>query len=67
MKPLARYIAMEQSCRRHAELDKSNSERWLEEAELWSKLAKLEQRLQMLGKVRRPRAARSLKTNSRLR
>jgi hypothetical protein len=57
MKKLAHYVAMEESCRRHAQLDKTTAERWLEEAELWSKLMKVEHRLQLLGTTRRSRAA----------
>jgi hypothetical protein len=46
MKTSAHYHAMEQSCRRHAELDSTTAVRWLEEAELWSTLVKVEHRLQ---------------------
>jgi hypothetical protein len=52
-----RYRAMEMLCRRHAKLDKKTAKSWLEEAELWSKLKEIEQRLQTLRHVR-PDAAR---------
>jgi hypothetical protein len=48
MKKPNRYDAMEELCRRHAELDKTTATVWLREADLWSKLAKVEQRLQIL-------------------
>jgi hypothetical protein len=48
MKKPVRHNAMEELCRRHAELDKTTATIWLEEADLWSKLAKVEQRLQIL-------------------
>jgi hypothetical protein len=48
MKNPRRYDAMAELCRRHAELDKSTTSIWLEEADLWSKLNKVEQRLQVL-------------------
>jgi hypothetical protein len=48
MKKPIRYAAMEELCRRHAELDKTTTTIWLEEADLWSRLAKVEQRLQIL-------------------
>jgi hypothetical protein len=43
-----RYDAMEERCRRHAELDETTTSKWLEEADLWSKLNKVERRLQIL-------------------
>jgi hypothetical protein len=43
---------MEMLCRRQAKLDKKTAQSWLEEAELWSKLKKIEQRLQTLRHVR---------------
>jgi hypothetical protein len=46
------YTTMEQTCRRHAELDKTTAVLWLEEADLWSKLNIIERRLQILGNVR---------------
>jgi len=52
-----RYRAMETLCRRHAELDKKTAKTWLEEADLWSRLLKVEQRLKALGRVR-PNAKR---------
>jgi hypothetical protein len=61
MKTLARHRAMEDSCRRHAEFDKTTASHWLEEAELWSKLETVEQRLDLLRRVRRTRAASSAK------
>jgi hypothetical protein len=48
MKRPVRYDAMEELCRRHAELDKSTATIWLEEADIWSKLTKVEQRLRIL-------------------
>lgn len=51
MKAFARYRAIEEACRRHAELDEKTASRWLEEAELWSKLVEIEYRLQILGEV----------------
>ncbi len=54
MKTIDRYREMEEACRRHAGLDKTTAAYWLEEAEVWSKLMKVEHRLQLLGAVRRP-------------
>jgi replicative DNA helicase len=53
---IARYRAMEELCRRHAELDETTAARWLEEAELCSQLMKVEQRLQLVRRFRRPAA-----------
>jgi hypothetical protein len=52
MKTVEKYHAMEERCRRHAELDKTTSSFWSEEAELWSRLKIIERRLQALGKNR---------------
>lgn len=52
MKGPAQYRAMEALCREHAELDKKTAKSWLEEADLWSKLIKVEHRLQILQKAR---------------
>ena len=52
MKSPAQYRAMEALCREHAELDKKTAKSWLEEADLWSNLMKVEQRLQILRKAR---------------
>ena len=54
VKTIDRYREMEEACRRHAGLDKTTAAYWLEEAEVWSKLMKVEHRLQLLGAVRRP-------------
>jgi hypothetical protein len=52
VKSPAQYRATEALCREHAKLDKKTAKSWLEEAELWSKLMKVEQRLQMLERAR---------------
>jgi hypothetical protein len=57
MSAVEKYHAMEECCRRHAELDKTTSSFWLEEAELWSRLRIIERRLQALGKIRQPPVA----------
>ena len=59
MKTIDRCREMEEACRRHAQLDETTAAYWLEEAEVWSKLMKVEYRLQLLGAVRRPRVAKS--------
>jgi hypothetical protein len=51
VKTIDRYREMEEACRRHAGLDKTTAAYWLEEAEVWSKLMKVEHRLQLLGAV----------------
>ena len=48
MKVRVRHDAMEELCRRHALLDSATAEFWLEEAELWSKLKVVEERLKIL-------------------
>jgi hypothetical protein len=47
----AQYRAMEALCREHAKLDKKTAKSWLEKADLWSKLIKVEQRLLILRKA----------------
>jgi hypothetical protein len=64
MKTFNRYRAMEEACRRHAELDKTTAARWLEEAELLSKLVEVEHRLQSVQKVMRPPAQRQRRTHN---
>jgi hypothetical protein len=59
VKTIDRCREMEEACRRHAELDKTTATHWLEKADVWSKLMKVEHRLQLLGVVRRPRSAKS--------
>jgi hypothetical protein len=67
MKAVEKCRAMEGACRRHAELDKTTATSWLEEAEVWSRLERVERRLQLLGTIRRPRTARPLETTRRSR
>jgi hypothetical protein len=59
VKTIDRCREMEEACLRHAQLDETTAAYWLEEAEVWSKLMKVEYRLQLLGAVRRPRVAKS--------
>jgi len=42
---------MAEICRRNAGLDETTAAHWLEQAEVWSKLEKVEHRLQLLGAV----------------
>lgn len=48
MRP-AFYYKMANACRRHAQLDATTAEQWLEEANLWSKLAEIDRRLKLLA------------------
>jgi hypothetical protein len=65
MNTSARYRSMEESCRRHAQLDDATARSWLEEAELLSKLIKVEQRLQVLrNRIRRPSRLAAISSNS---
>jgi hypothetical protein len=43
-----RYQQMELLCRQHADLDERTAESWLAEAEICSKLATIEHRLEIL-------------------
>jgi len=48
MNSLKNYLAREELCRQHAELDKTTAGSWSEEAEIWAKLALIEKRLLVL-------------------
>jgi hypothetical protein len=63
VKTIDRCRKMEEACRRHAELDETTAAHWLELAEVWSKLEKVEHRLQQLGAVQRPCSAKSNQKN----
>jgi hypothetical protein len=45
MNSLAKYLARERLCRRHAELGKKNWQFVVRKAEIWAKLARVEERL----------------------